>query len=158
MSNYEIASLVVAVIAIIVSVIALQKSSAVSQETLKLSHGMTELEVTNMITGTRRRVEDITILMLPLVTKMSRSDEESKQLEGYKRVLKAAMESNVNAYEAACAKYLDGKIDKVRFRKSYKIEVRNLVQDPNHREFFDAITSSYKAILKVYDEWENLEK
>lgn len=158
MTVYEIASLVVAAIAIVVSVVALHKSSTLSEKTLKLSHGMTELEVTNMITGTRRRVEDITILMLPLVTKENRSSAEDKQLEGYKRVLKAAMESNVNAYEAACAKFLDGKIDKVRFRKTYQTEIRKLVQDQNHKQFFDPVTSSYKAILKVYDEWENLER
>lgn len=158
MSTYEKTSVALALVAIVVSIVALLKSTSVSKDNLKLNHGMNELEVKNMITAARQRVEDISIKMIPLLSKTQRSEEEAKEIEGYQRVFSAAVESGVNAYEEACAKYLDGKIDKRRFKKTYQVELRQLVQDPNHRRFFDAVTSPHKAILKVYDEWENLEK
>jgi hypothetical protein len=158
MSAYEIVSTALAAIAIIVSIFALWKSATASNDTLKLNQGMNELEIKNMVTSTKQRVQDITLQMLPLSSKTARSDEENTMLEGYKLALKAAMEDNVNAYEEACAKYLDGKVDKIRFRKTYNLELRRLITDPHHNEFFDPIRSPYKAILKVYDEWENLER
>jgi hypothetical protein len=158
MSTYEKTSLALALIAIVVSIAAFVKSTSVSKDNLKLNHGMNELEVKNMITSARQRVEDVSIMMIPLLSKTQRSEEEVKQVEGYQRVFRAAVENSVNAYEEACAKYLDRKIDKRRFKKSYQVEIRQLVQDANHKQFFDAVTSPHKAILKVYDEWENLEK
>lgn len=158
MTTYEIVTTGLASIAVGVSLLSLWKSTQASSDTFKLSQGMNELELKNMITGTKQRVADITIQMLPLVSKSSRTPEEDKQLEGYKHVLNSAIEDNVNAYEEACAKYLDGKIDKVRFRKTYVIEIRQLVHDNNHRHLFDPLRSRYQAVLKVFDEWENLER
>ncbi len=40
----------------------------------------------------------------------------------------------------------------------YKDEIRNLVHDEEFKKYFDGVTSTYKAILKVYREWEDLEK
>ena len=141
MSPYEKISVALALAAIVFSVIAFIKSTVISNKALKLSHGMNELEVNSMITTTKHRVEDITLQMLPLLSKSTKSDEEIAQIAGFKQVLKSALENNVNAYEEACAKYLDGKIDKVRFRKTYTLELRRLVNDRNHTEFFDAVRS-----------------
>lgn len=43
------------------------------------------------------------------------------------RSFESAEEQYRNAYEEACSKYLDGKIDKERFEKMYLIEIQNLV-------------------------------
>ena len=55
-------------------------------------------------------------------------------------------------------KYLDEKIDKVRFKKSYHTEIRQLVESEKLQSYFNPVTSKFKGILKVYDEWNNLEK
>lgn len=96
--------------------------------------------------------------MAALISKDRRTSEEERQLEIYQRNFKAAVESNINAYEEACAKYLDGKVDRRRFEKNYRVPLRQLVETAELKEYFDAVTSRYKAILKVYDQWENLEK
>jgi hypothetical protein len=93
-----------------------------------------------------------------LVSKDRRTSEEEKQLEIYQRSFNAAVEGNINAYEEACAKYLDGKVDRKRFGKNYRVALRQLIETPELKGYFDAVTSRYKAILKVYDSWENLEK
>lgn len=158
MSHYEKISTALAIIALVISLVSFFISTASSAKTVKLSQGINELEVKNMINATKQRVEDITLQMLPLASKAQRTEEEKTQLEGYRAVLNSAIENNVNAYEEACAKYVDKKIDRRRFRKTYNLEIRQLVTDVNHARLFDAVKSPYKAILKVYDEWENLER
>jgi len=61
-------------------------------------------------------------------------------------------------YEDGCAKYLDEKIDKDRFKKTYQVEIRNLLEANDLKAYFDPHSSRYKAIIKVYSAWENLEK
>lgn len=65
----------------------------------------------------------------------------------------AAEEMYRNAYEDACAKYIDGKIDKERFKKLYHIEVQKLVEDPNQEGFYSGVQSPYICTVKVYREW-----
>ena len=74
------------------------------------------------------------------------------------KALNSAIEINLNAYEEACAKYIDNKVDKERFKKNYMVSIRQEVENPTNKERFNATTSPYKAILKVYAEWFNLEK
>jgi hypothetical protein len=71
----------------------------------------------------------------------------------------SAVEDNLNAYEKACGLYWDDKIDKSRFKKDYSNELRQIVENKNLKpKYFDPITSNYKAILKTYREWFDLEK
>jgi hypothetical protein len=71
----------------------------------------------------------------------------------------SAVEDNLNAYEKACGLYWDAKIDKERFRKDYSNELRQLVENKNLKfRYFDPITSNYKAIIKTYRDWFDLEK
>ena len=72
-------------------------------------------------------------------------------------LMNAAMETVLNAYEEACSQYRGGRVDPGRFKKDYHYEVRQLVEDSNHKIFFDPVSSRYKAILAVYKEWNDLE-
>jgi hypothetical protein len=95
--------------------------------------------------------------LAPLLCKKDKTIEEQEQLKIYERMFNEAVESNLNAYESACSKYIDGKTDKERFIKLYKVEIRQLVEEPELKQYFDALTTRYKAITTVYNEWENLE-
>ena len=52
-------------------------------------------------------------------------------------------------------KYLDGKVDKVRFKKTYNREIRQLVEE--NQEDYKEVKNIYEATLKVYKEWNNKE-
>ncbi len=153
---------------LIVSIISLVKSNNVSKLTLNkseiqnmISMGNLELSVSERISNSRDKVGDITMIISPLIGKKKTgmlSDSELNTLEAQKKVLDSAIENNINSYEDACSKYIDGKIDRVRFKKTYYTEIRQLVERKNLEHYFNPITSNYKAILKVYDEWNNLEK
>ena len=86
------------------------------------------------------------------------SEDEKSICEAFEKQYSEARQNLINSYEEACTKYLDGKIDKVRFKKNYIIEIRNIVEAKELKGLFDSHSSRYKAIIKVYDEWENLEK
>lgn len=58
-----------------------------------------------------------------------------------------------NAYEDACAKYLDRKIDVERFEKMYKQEINKLVNDPQQKEFYATNQTTYASTVAVYKKW-----
>lgn len=87
--------------------------------------------------------------------------DEKRMLESANNGFKAAVEQVCNAYETACRRYIDGKCDKAGFRKLFNDEIRTLIQNPT--EAFQQVLkpgpqSKHQAILRVYDEWHNLEK
>ena len=55
-------------------------------------------------------------------------------------------------------KYIDGKIDKERFKKTYIVELRNIVGSDSLKQYIDSTSSPYNAIKKVYNEWNNFEE
>jgi DNA-binding Xre family transcriptional regulator len=153
MMAHEILSIVISVGALIISIIALIKSISSTSATI-------ELMMNERITNTKDKVNEVAMQMAPLLSKNKgkRTAEEESQLEMLCKVYDSAVESNLNAYEEACAKYLDRKVDRKRFKKTYKTEIRQLVEDDSLRDRFEPLTSKFKAIMRIYDEWENLEK
>lgn len=136
------------------------KANTIAQENLNLQHGMVELEISQSIENAKSKLNEISIIMVPFVTRenlKSISAEDEATLELYRKNLNAATQTLMNYYDAACSKYIDGKVDRVRFKKSYKGEIRKLIENDDLKEYFNPLTSSYKPILNVYTEWENLE-
>ena len=151
MTTYEFISIIIAITSFIFSLIAFfsSKRTAVAQ---------IELYINERITNTKEKVSEQAGVIAPLKAKQTLSEEEKRLLGLHEIIFWAAVENNLNAYEEACAKYLDKKIDRERFKKTYKKEIRQLVEDKNLKKYFDTVSSSYKTILKVYNEWENSEK
>lgn len=159
-----ISKLILPIIAIVISFIALynsyqssKKAEHASQSANRVSQGQIELHISSIISQTETRVADLSIQLSPFL-KNNLNFDELKQKDILEKAYNQAVESNLNAYEEACAKYLDNKTDKERFKKMYNVPLRRLVETPELKEdYFDALTSSYKCILKVYTEWNNLE-
>lgn len=151
MTLYELISIIIAAGALVFSLIAFFSSK-------RIAVAQIELYMNERITNTKEKVSEQASIMAPLRAKKSLSEEERRLLDSYEKIFLAAVENNLNAYEEACAKYLDKKVDCGRFKKTYKKEIRQLVEREELKTYFNATSSSYKAILKVYTEWENLEK
>lgn len=175
MTPFEKLTLVIALIStvfalgsLIVSVVSLVKTNANTKNALDKSEiqnmiamGNLELSISERISNSKDKVGDITMIISPLLGKKNStglSPDEELTLEAQTKVLNAAIENNLNAYEDACSKYLDSKVDTVRFKKSYHTEIRQLVESPQLTIYFNPLTSKFKAILKTYNEWNNLEQ
>jgi hypothetical protein len=167
MSTFEIISAIIAIGSAIISIISIVFSTRANNLSNKLSgyynslvernnqfvSGQTELQLSQTIEETKRHLMNVTFKISDLPTN---ADEQVKNL--LTSLMKTAMESNVNAYESACGLYLDNKIDKDRFKKLYFSEIRRIIEDKTHDEFFQPeATSKYQAIWKVYREWNILE-
>ncbi|MDR2569884.1 MAG: hypothetical protein LBD23_06250, partial [Oscillospiraceae bacterium] len=81
----------------------------------------TEIQIRELIENSKRPVQE-------WYAKYVECAADNKDLkDAYKKNYWVAIETNLNAYDEACAKYKDGKIDQVRFQKTYQAEIRNLV-------------------------------
>ena len=153
MTCYEMTAIIVSVISALISIVSItfshrasKKANSIAAEQKMISQGQIELEIHQMISQTKRDVLDIALKI------------QGNQMGIVQQAFETAREMNLNAYDEACSKYLDGKVDKERFKKNYHVEIRQLVENPNNKDKFDAVTSKYKCILAVYAEWNNLEK
>lgn len=70
----------------------------------------------------------------------------------------ASLEEVANAYDEACMKYLDEKVDKVRFKRAYIYEIKNWVESDAVKNKYVMPQSKFHATVKVYNEWYNLEQ
>jgi hypothetical protein len=160
-SDYiALAAVAVSIASLVFSWKASQKVDASARENTDIQHAVIENSLRQSIEGASARINDIAGLILPFESKKQLntiSKEDELTLQGYHRSLDAAIESWLNTYENACSNYIDGKIDKIRFRRNYDVEIRNLLDRPDLKKYFDSNTSRYKPILKVYRKWNDLE-
>lgn len=105
-----------------------------------------EMQIRELILSARSRYEDKAVQF--------KNDTDN---EFSKAMIESALEGVLNAYDEACAKYLDEKVDKERFKKLYHDEIRQLVVDPIIKEKYVEPQTKFHATVKVYTEWNNLE-
>lgn len=129
-----------------------KKSFELNEKALKIQEGQIELEMANQLSTAKKYVDSWDSILYNNLT-----DEETKEaLLTQKRAF--VIEEALNCYEVLCQKYLDDKADKDRFKKAYKNEIANLFSSNSiYKERLDGQSSPYKAIKKVYEEWENPE-
>lgn len=145
MTNYEILATVISIISIIIALFALIFTKINSNKIEKIYYGQIEISIRETITNAKNRITDILL----------NSNEENSQYTN--QCIKVSIEQLLNTYEEACSKYIDSKIDKKRFKKTYIDEIKNIIESNDFKEYFH-FGSKYDAIKKVYNEWFNLEK
>ena len=147
-------TLIVSIIAICISISANSKSKENADENTRIANGTIELQIRNMISDSRRH---LTSCIHELVA-LKKNNENQELTENVQAIYESAKQDYLNSYEEACSKYLDNKVDKTRFKKTYSIEIRNIVEKEPFKSVFDSFSPTYTAIKKVYEEWNNLEK
>ncbi len=155
MTKFELATIVLSGFSILISICAIILAYISSKKVEKSNSAEVELAINERITNTKEKIIDFTKNIE--LSRKKKTSSKNKKMILFEKQLNSLIENNLNAYEEGCAKYIDKKIDKVRFKKTYKTEIKNLVEHKDYNKYFDAVTSQYKGILKVYKEWENLE-
>jgi hypothetical protein len=161
-------ALVVSIAALIVSIVAVRRLSRENREAntlrsehLKLQHTMAEVALRNQIVEARRELAEFFSEHQDFLRRMKDAPNLSAEDKGRRAALVAAsdelIERSLNALDAACQSYLDDKIDKIRFKKAYQRDIRQAVQNEVHRQSFQP-GHAYNALMRVYEEWENPEK
>lgn len=149
-----IISILISILALVVSVLSYKRSSSIAM-------GGLEIALRDSLNNSIINVHTSSVAMIPLLSKQAEDElttQEAFQLDALKKIFDSNVENNLNVYEEACAKYIDNKTDKKRFKKMFRDEIKQLVESKDFDDKFHPHHSKYKAILRVYDEWENLEK
>lgn len=138
---------IISVVSIVISINSNNRSKEIDKINSDLMSGQIELQIREMIFSAQKNFADIGKQVIP-----------DKDDVFNTKMFDMSLEMVCNAYDEACAKYLDGKVDKNRFKKLYYTEIKNLVENENTKPYYDTIDSKFQATIKVYKEWNNLEK
>lgn len=133
----------ISILSLLISIISLVLSRISMTRNEKIYYGQAELSIRDSITSAKNRV--------------ATAIQDDSHNPYKDQIVKFAIEEFLNSYEEACAKYIDKKIDKKRFKKTYSDEIKNLVESEDLKKHFQ-FGSKYDAIKTVYNEWFNLEK
>lgn len=86
---------------------------------------------------------------------LSNKKEDEADYGLFKQAYRVAQENWLNAHDQACISYLEGKINKATFKRTYHVPIRNIMKEFGPTSFFTpANLSPYQSILKCFDEWE----
>ena len=121
----NIVSLIISICSFIISVINLymyikltsRYNDMVSTQTLT-AQGAFETQIRSLISDATKELTHYSV-------ELQKSPDNTILQQAYF----TAEEQYRNAYEEACGKYIDNKIDKIRFEKLYKQEIYKLVND-----------------------------
>ena len=165
-------SAIVSIVSVVITAWLSSKANELANRALQIDHGTAEVELQRLIAEAKREMFDL------LLAKIQRGNGDSANLDS-KETQKEnqkenpqkssildidtvaqnfVLESLLNAYEVACMKYIDNKIDQDRFKKTYQVEIRRLFEDETTKDRAAGPQSKYWAIKKVHDEWENPER
>ncbi len=145
----NIVSLIISICSFIISVINLymyikltsRYNDMVSTQTLT-AQGAFETQIRSLISDATKELTHYSV-------ELQKSPDNTILQQAYF----TAEEQYRNAYEEACGKYIDNKIDKIRFEKLYKQEIYKLVNDENQKQFYATNQSTYASTISVYKEW-----
>lgn len=133
-------------IAIGISIASYKSSRKSALDSKNAAHASTELLTQQLISSARKDTLEFSYAI----------SDDKKTLRS--KLMNAYIERELNTYEVACSNYLDGKIDKDRFMKTYSTEIRGLYENNKTTRSHIDKPGRYNALKKVYNEWFNLEK
>lgn len=128
----------ISLIAVVIAFISLFNSKKASQVSM-------ELLIQQLIGTSRKDTREFSY-------KISSGDKDIT-----KKLLDSYLEQELNTYDVACAAYIDKKIDRKRFKKTYSTEIQNLFEKGEATKKLLDRAGRYNAIKKVYEDWFNLE-
>jgi hypothetical protein len=137
MTTNEFMTLVLSFTSVIIAVVAL--FNAVLSNRIII--GQTEVLVRERISSAKIRIDDLAL----------HKDEYNDEV--FAKVFDSAVEELLNSYDGACQKYIDNKLDRKRFKKSYFTEVLRIFNDESYNEYIIKNVDSYKALMKVKNDW-----
>lgn len=100
-------------------------ANSLADQALKISQGDSELLVHNSLSDALRRQDDAIIRYIEAKERYQ-GDETHFAVVAYKAFSDSAVQGYLNAFDIACQRYLDGKLDKVRFKKTYFTRIKEL--------------------------------
>lgn len=86
-----------------------------------------------------------------------RATENIEKEDDYNEFAKAYRSNILNAYDIACQRYIDGKLDVTRFRKTYRERISSLFSDDDYFKIINGTNTSLVALRTINAELNNQE-
>lgn len=144
-------SVIIAGIAVIVSVIALFITRRITRVAYEFSSY-------SILTNAKEKINEIQYKLIPLLVKKKAStltDTEVMELEYLNENFELALENSLNAYDEICAKFISGKIDKKYFKRMYKNEINGICEGGEFDKYLSASADKYEYIKRAYNKLNN---
>ncbi|MCA6928670.1 MULTISPECIES: hypothetical protein [Pectobacteriaceae] len=128
-----------------------------AEQAFKNSQGDSEILIHNSISEALKMQDECSIRLIEAKEKYNFA--ENQTTEAYQKLLDSAIQGLLNAYDIACQRYLDQKLDQERFRKTYSKRINELFDSQKPYKVFiqDESSTKYHALHKVNKEFNNLE-
>lgn len=147
--SMDILAVALSILSLIVSAVNLYKYIKLTTQYNTMVNTQTLTAQGALETQIRSAISEVTHDIVTLAVEIEKNPD-SKMLQS---AYFAAEEIYRNTYEDACGKYMDGKIDKERFKKMYQREIRRLVEEEPHKEYYAGLQTPYASTAAVYKEW-----
>ncbi|WP_289747793.1 hypothetical protein [Thomasclavelia cocleata] len=144
MTIYESYAIFISILSLLLSILSLIFTQINSRRTNKIYYDQTEMAIRESISTAKYKVAEA-------IKNSGDNNQYSSQ------IVKVSIEELLNLYEEACAKYIDKKVDKKRFKKLYYDEIKKVVESQELKDYYN-IGSKYCTTKKVYNKWCNLVK
>lgn len=158
-----VGALVVALASLAVAIVALKRTTGHNVAIRKYASAAPDIALAGQMNQARQTLTNIALKMAEITkgkpdTKLT--SKERQQLLDLDSVYTQAVESLHKSYDLACRLYLDGSIDRDRFRSQYERDVRKFFEEGTaaDKEMLGGISTPYKVLRAVYKEWFNKEK
>jgi hypothetical protein len=163
----QLTSLGISLIALVISIFSILKTQKAVASTKRVgdrsrsakhsAQQSIELTMNALISLNRSKMEESEHTLK--VYKEQHPDERDEFRE---KIYMNSVEEYLKTFDNACLLYLEDRFDKDRFIKDYRQEIRKIIEKEHlYVKIFDnpePIKSKYRAIQRVYDKWENIEK
>ncbi|HFE3442989.1 TPA: hypothetical protein ACF3I9_004456 [Klebsiella aerogenes] len=133
-------------------------ANQIADKAFKNGQGDSEILIHTSISEALRRQDDALIKYIEAKEKYN-NDEEHFAVLAYKLFCESAIQGHLNAFDIACQRYLDGKLDQARFRKTYRNRIAELFDDKKQYKAFlsDGSSTKYHALHEVQRQFNNSE-
>lgn len=166
MTNYEIITLGLSICTLAVAYVAYVNATKIKEIDESMSNKMLDIETNNLkqnMAQTELYIQELLVnartlfinINLEIIKLSIDGNEELTKIRD--NLTQMSLQEILNAYEVACMKYLDEKIDTERFQKTYSQEVRQIFENPSYTPLLSK-TNSFHALKKVNDKWHNPER
>ncbi|WLO87344.1 hypothetical protein IFU33_22795 (plasmid) [Pantoea agglomerans] len=118
-----------------------------AQDAFRNVQGDSELAIHEAITTALNRMEDCSVKLAT-----AKSQQNSDLTEINQTLLETAIQNLLNAYDIACQRYLDNKLDQKRFVQTYQRRLQELFDENKPYKTFikDSSSTKYHALHTVH--------
>lgn len=150
----SIISAAVAVISAYIAYKSYKSNKVLTEQYNKMVEGQLENQLRTSIQSARLKIADFSLDMYTSLNNPNNLLDFEQSNAIFQELLNGYIYDNLLiCYEDACSKYLDNKVNKDCFKKTYKTEILRFLNKPEIVPLLKDNESRFPSLIYVYNEW-----